>query len=85
MAESLDAYAEIAAIRDELEGHGHLLDALLALLIDERQSRVDGGRARTEVLLHRCGVPTPVIAQVMDMQVDTVRKIISHAGATRGA
>jgi hypothetical protein len=29
MAESLDAYAEIAAIRDELEEHGHLLDALL--------------------------------------------------------
>jgi hypothetical protein len=59
--------------------------AIVALLIDERQSRVGDAGTKTEVLLHRCGVPTPVIAQVMDMQVDTVRKIISHAGATRGA
>lgn len=29
MPESLDAFAEIAAIRDELEEHGHLIEAML--------------------------------------------------------
>jgi hypothetical protein len=58
--------------------------AIVALLIDERQSRVGDAGTKTEVLLHRCGVPIPVIAQVMNKQVDAVRKTISRAGAKKG-
>jgi len=58
-----------------------LLAAVIALLVDERQSRIGDGELKTEILLHRAGLPYQLIASVMGKQPDAVRKAISRAGA----
>jgi DNA-directed RNA polymerase specialized sigma24 family protein len=58
-----------------------LLEALIALLVDERESRVrtEPDAAKSELLLADAGLPTPTIARLVRKQPDAVRKTISRA------
>jgi hypothetical protein len=60
------------------------LRGVLALLVDERERRIQGekGTTKTELLLDRAGVPIDQIAAVMGKKPDAVRKAISRGKAT---
>lgn len=62
-----------------------LLKALIALLADERESRVqdDSSSRKTEILLADAGLSSSLIAQLIGKQPDAVRKAISRARQSR--
>lgn len=61
-----------------------LLMALLMVTIDERESRADEGpkQVKTEVLLSRAGLSSPLIAMLMGKQPGAVRTTLSRAKGT---
>ena len=59
------------------------LTAILALMIDEREARIqekDEVPAKTEVVLFSAGLTADEIARLTGKKTDTVRKTISRAG-----
>lgn len=65
----------------ELQEIRDLLRALVALAIDERETRLTETpiHTKSEVLLSEAGLSTPMIAAVMNKKSDAVRKAISRA------
>lgn len=65
----------------ELQEIRDLLRALVALAVDERETRLTEASIHTksEVLLSEVGLSTPMIAVVMNKKPDAVRKAISRA------
>lgn len=63
------------------EGEPRLLVALVALLVDEREARVEGERsaAKTEVILSAAGLEVREIAALLDKKPDAVRKTLQRA------
>lgn len=63
--------------------HGTLL-GVLALLVDARESRIQGDRdaTKTEVVLTRAGVSVDDIAAVMGKSRDAVRMAVNRGKAT---
>jgi DNA-directed RNA polymerase specialized sigma24 family protein len=64
-------------------GAENALAGILALLIDERESRTrdDKEAMRTEVLLAQAGVSVEDIATATGKKSDTVRKVITRSKA----
>lgn len=62
-----------------------LLKAVVALLADERERRVqdDPSSRKTEILLADVGLSSSLIAQLIGKQPDAVRKTISRARQSR--
>lgn len=68
--------------RESMADSRQILLAILALLVDERESRVadQPGARRTELVLSTAGLDAAVIAALLNKQVAAVRMAIYRAG-----
>jgi DNA-directed RNA polymerase specialized sigma24 family protein len=78
---------EVSADMAEASVTDDLLRAIVALLADERDRRVqdDASARKTEVLLADAGLSYQLIAQLIGKQPDAVRKAISRAKQSRSS
>jgi DNA-directed RNA polymerase specialized sigma24 family protein len=61
---------------------GKAINAVLALLVAQREDRLDGDNAeppKTEVVLAKVGMTAPEIAPLVDKSTDAVTKTIQRA------
>jgi len=84
----LTSEAKLAIGRSSGDGQPHthhgILLGVLALLVDARESRIQGDKdaTKTEVVLARAGVSVEDIAAVMGKNRDAVRMAVNRGKAT---
>jgi len=63
---------------DVLKRIDRKLSAVMALMVEARETRTDAELDKIELLLARCGLSAPEISEIVDKSTEAVRKAIQR-------